>query len=194
MKSAPPLSRLHGADLTGGNTLDKAGILPFRYTPERELEFFFVLPEEKHPAFGPQQFQIAKGTRKVFDAGGLRDMGPMESVDTSIAVETLAATALREGAEEIGLHESMVTRLIDAGKFAFQSQKDMALGGSGAKTLRIFLAEIRSPADLEASHPTLDHSQDRKWLKPDDPRLRPDHREIAQKLAAMLGKNSGKSL
>lgn len=190
-QSLSPL-RLQGADLTGGNTLDKSGILPFRYDPAGNLEFFFVLPEEKHPGYGPQQFQIAKGSRKVRDATGWRDMRSTESTDSpGITVESLAAAALREGAEEIGLLESMVTRLIDAGKFAFQSQKDMAHGGSGAKMLRVFLAEVRDPAELEASPPTLDPSQDRKWLKPDDPLLRPDHREIALKIAAMLEKERG---
>lgn len=196
MGSPPTPSRLPGADLTGGHMLDKAGILPFRYNAVGELEFFFVLPEEKHPDYGPQQFQIAKGTRKVHGPNGWRDMRSPECANGPgvISVEPLAAAALREGAEEIGLLGPMVTHLIDAGKFPFQSQKDMAHGGSGAKMLRVFLAEVRDPAELEASQPTLDHTQDRKWLKPDDPLLRADHRAIAQKLAAMLEKAPRKAL
>ena len=74
----------------------KAGIVPFLREPYR---FYLMKPVARHQALGAPKFQICKGTRMMKTAGGWTDM--MAHGGKAMA-ESLAATALREGIEELG--------------------------------------------------------------------------------------------
>lgn len=106
----------------GAHELGKAGLLPFYQHPDGTIEVYLMCPKASRPELGPPKFQIAKGTRMIRDAGKSRDVQasdfPLEDLSRT---EDLLATALREGAEEIGLRTENLVKIYVAKSFIFSS-------------------------------------------------------------------------
>lgn len=159
------------ADVPGAERVVKAGILPF---VRAEGRFAVMKPVAKRPELGLPPFQIAKGTRMRREAGGWVDMREGEQADA--LSEPLAATALREGIEELGLVLPAITALTDLGTVGFASAST-----GKSKLMRLFAAEAagREAIAGEAAPTTAE----RAWLTAEEFRAqgRADHRAALER-------------
>jgi len=73
----------------------RAGIIPYIRTPENQIKFMFMQPSD--PTYGGSEWQMAKGR--------------VENDDDNFT------TALREGAEELGLKESNIKSITELGLY-----------------------------------------------------------------------------
>lgn len=161
----------------------KAGIVPF-VREEEHYYFYLMKPTAARPGTPPPKWQLCKGTRmyKSPASGKWKDMRPGEKV-RDMEVETLAATALREGHEELGLLPASILTLYDAGPYRFSS----AQSGQD-KYMWMFAAEV---ADrnifLPASHVAAT-TADRGWYSGEEFRVvgREDHLYILEDIQAKL--------
>ncbi len=160
---------------------NKAGVLPF--VREGGFSYFFMKPVSTSPDLGEPPFQICKGTRQYQMPDGtwqdIRD-GIGQHADMK---ETLAATALREGIEELGLKLDNIHQLMDMGAFNFSS----ATTGK-TKYMWLFAAEIRQPDNFLSAAETTPSTQERKWLNCADFGVvgRKDHLYILKAIEASL--------
>lgn len=150
----------------------KAGIVPF-VREEGELFFYLMKPTASRPGTTPPKWQLCKGTRmyKSKSSGKWKDMRAGEKPDSD-EIESLAATALREGHEELGLLPGSILRLYDVGAYRFSS----AQTGSD-KHMWMFAAEVDDrDIFLPASHVAAT-TADRRWFSNEEFQLvgREDH-------------------
>lgn len=97
----------------------KAGVVPYINGSERR--FLVMKPHAKHAHLPPPEWQLCKGTRMQYLPSGWRDLA--EGEPHTGTPETLAATALREGLEELGLLPESIEQLHDLGPYGFASAK-----------------------------------------------------------------------
>ena len=191
----------------------KAGVVPF-VRQKGAISFLLMKPVPKRPGLGAPAFQLCKGTRMEFvDGKGWMDISsplplreglgggvPSSSVirhPSSISTplpnppsqggrETLLATALREGIEELGLKLNAITAIIDVGPYVFSSAR---LGNE--KHMWLFAAELRSMDDILPMDQVEKTTAERGWLTLDEFTVvgRDDHRYILQDIAAKLEKH-----
>lgn len=105
----PALSASHGAG-------QKAAPETYHYS------YYVMKPVARHRGLAKPQFQLCKGTRMHYEPqSGWVDMRDGQTPNAKH--ESLAATALREGMEEVGLALENVAKLYDVGPYRFSSAK-----------------------------------------------------------------------
>jgi hypothetical protein len=157
----------------------KAGVVPF--LRQEPYLFYLMKPVPRHLKLGAPAFQLCKGTRMQFlGEGGWRDM--RDDAAPVGRMETLAATALREGIEELGLKLEAITRILDVGPYRFSSAK------SGVtRQMWLFAAEMSS-SDALPMEEVAKTTTERGWLSCEQFAVvgREDHRYIVRDIAARL--------
>ncbi len=136
---------------------NKAGVVPF--VRQEGFSFFLMKPVSTSPDLGEPPFQICKGTRQYqLPDGSWQDIRDGAGQHADIK-ETLAATALREGIEELGLKLDNINQLLDMGAFNFSS----ATTGK-TKYMWLFAAEVHAADNFLSDAETTPSTQERKWL------------------------------
>ncbi len=103
---SPRILSPHPNPPPAGEGITKAGVVPFLRDPYR---YYLMKPVAKNPAPAAPKFQLCKGTRMMKVDGKWQDIREGEEAGEK---ETLAATALREGIEELGLRLQNIKQLI----------------------------------------------------------------------------------
>lgn len=115
--------------MSGKEKVYRAGIIPYIYNSYGELTFMFMRPSD--PTYGGSDWQIAKGR--------------VEDDDDNIS------TAIREGAEELGLKESNIDTITELGVF---------LGRTS-----VFICKVYNTTDFNPFHY---ETGDTEWLTLDE--------------------------
>lgn len=150
------------------------------------FKYFMMKPVSISPDLSEPPFQICKGTRQYQLPDGtwqdIRD-GAGQHADIK---ETLAATALREGIEELGLKLDNIKYMLDMGAFNFSS----ATTGK-TKYMWLFAAEIHHHDNFLSDAETTPSTQERKWVNCADFQAigRKDHVSILQEIENRLINN-----
>jgi 8-oxo-dGTP pyrophosphatase MutT (NUDIX family) len=182
-----PLIPPEGADVSDNSISElhhqKAGMLPF-IREEGEFYFYLMKPTAARPGMAPPKWQLCKGTRmyKSNASGKWKDMRPGEHPDNA-EIEMLAATALREGHEELGLLPQSISKLFDVGTYRFSSAQT-----GQDKHMWMFAAEVpERDVFLPASHVAAT-TADRRWLSIDEFKVvgRDDHLYILDSIQSKL--------
>ncbi|MDE3060316.1 MAG: NUDIX hydrolase [Pseudomonadota bacterium] len=164
-----------------GDDFTKAGLVPF--LRGEKYRFYVMKPVSRHASLSAAEFQLCKGTRMYLDsAGNWQDMRGGESAEIK---ETLAATALREGIEELGLKLANIGRLFDVGPYDFSS------ASSGKpKRMWMFAAEVIAAEDFLPSIEVAFTTAGREWLSLSEFSVagRPDHHYILRDIQDKLEK------
>ena len=158
---------------------NKAGVIPYINSPERR--FLVMKPVAKHPHLPPPAYQLCKGTRMQCLPTGWVDIAEGSAV---LGIpETLLATALREGIEELGLTLEAITQLHDVGPYMFASTKVQ-----NARHMWLFTAELSSENALLPMEEVADSTAERSWMTAAEfaQQGRGDHTAILQDIAAKL--------
>jgi len=114
----------------------KAGVVPFVRSPKGSVEYLVMKPRPKHDE---TTFQICKGTRQYQDSPHhFTDIKMGE--DPKGPKEPLAVTALREGAEELGLKPDDIKHMIDLGPYEFPSATTVGK----MNRMHLFAVEIKA--------------------------------------------------
>jgi 8-oxo-dGTP pyrophosphatase MutT (NUDIX family) len=125
----------------------KVGILPFVVEGEGPLltvKMLLMKPRAEAKHLEEPAFQLAKGTRRIHINDGWCDMRADDLIYADpVFWESLVATALREGEEEVGLKPGNILRLFDAGGFTFTSATRNI-----QKPLHMFAAEMKNMSDF----------------------------------------------
>ncbi|HEU5047761.1 MAG TPA: NUDIX hydrolase [Rickettsiales bacterium] len=160
----------------------KVGILPFVRQPEG-IKIMAMKPLAENEVLGKPQFQIAKGTRRINISGEWCDMrlDDLHYADESFH-ETLLATALREGNEEIGLKQENIRSMFDLGGFTFISASKGI-----QKPMHLFAAEIIDTENFGHYEATTDEV---RWFTEEEfvHHGRPDHVAIIRQVMQRLEK------
>lgn len=153
----------------------KAGIVPFLRNP---LRFYLMKPVAQHTGLPPPKFQICKGTRMMKVGGIWQDIASPPA--TTVEMESLEETALREGIEELGLVPGNILKLFDLGAYAFASTKS-----GHEKQMYLFAAEMASE---DFSNDVAATTAARVWLELEEFAIvgRDDHLYILNDIAAKL--------
>ena len=190
----------------GGNLYTKAGVVPFLRDPYR---YYLMKPMAKNLELDAPEFQLCKGTRmmKIDDAWvdipssfpsppvgeagakrrergclneGSSKIPPLPQGEREVVLESLAATALREGIEELGLKLKNIKELFDLGPYGFSS----ATTGK-SKEMWLFAAEM---AQDDFSDEVAETTADRTWLTMPEFNVagREDHRYILRDIEKKL--------
>ena len=153
----------------------KAGLLPFVAN-----RFLVMKPVAKHAHLPPPAFQLCKGTRMALIKGEWTDLREGQTSETA---ETLAATALREGMEELALSLEGINDIYDLGPY------DFASASSGApRRLWLFAARLSSEQALQPESDMAETTAARRWLTTAEfaHEGRKDHRPILEAAARQL--------
>lgn len=129
---------------TDAPEIRKAGIVPFLRDP---LRYYVMTPVAAKPDLGLPEFQLCKGTRMYYADGVWRDM--KGEVPKGVLLEDLAATALREGIEELGVKLSNIIQLLPLGEYHFTSATSRI-----DVTLWMLAAEVKNANDFSLPHPS----------------------------------------
>lgn len=154
----------------------KAGVVPFVGRAER---FYLMKPVARHANLAAPAFQLCKGTRMQHVEGRWRDLREEET--PAGREELLAATALREGIEELGLRLENITALFELGPYIFSSAKT-----GNQRQMWLFAAQVKDEKDFLAE--VADTTAARQWLTLAEFEQvgRVDHRPILRDIAAKL--------
>jgi hypothetical protein len=170
---------LHGKPQEGVYT--KAGVIPF-LRQDDGFSYYVMRPQTKMPELGEPPFQLCKGTRMHHvETLGWRDV--KEPIAPDAKLETLVATALREGVEELGLKLDNILQLFDVGPYGFSS----ATTGK-SKTMWLFAAEVGNSANFLSASEIASSTADRSWMRVSEFDVvgREDHRYILTSIDAKL--------
>jgi 8-oxo-dGTP pyrophosphatase MutT (NUDIX family) len=157
----------------------KAGVVPF--VRSGGYRFYLMKPVARHANLVAPSFQLCKGTRMHRSDGQWRDL---HEDDTKTGEqESLAATALREGIEELGLKLENITSLFELGGYMFSSAKS-----GNKRQMWLFAAEMKNEADFLPDAQVASTTAARQWLTlaEFDKIGREDHRPILHDIAAKL--------
>lgn len=161
---------------------NKSGVVPFTRI-DGVFQYYVMKPCGKAPDLGKTTFQICKGTRQFLNkTGSWQDIRSEEAQDADTK-ETLAATALREGIEELGLKLDNIVRLWDMGAFSFTS----ATTGK-TKYMWLFSAEVRNRDEFLPKAQVASSTEERRWVSLDEFRVvgRHDHVYILGQIESRL--------
>jgi 8-oxo-dGTP pyrophosphatase MutT (NUDIX family) len=142
-----------------GKSIEKAGVVPFKRHEDGSLSYFLMLPVPKQ-ADGTK-VQFAKGTVDArspqSDPTDEQAWKPLtENTPKDYVREPLLLTAIREGAEEVGLVPANIKQAYEWGKIDFVS------GTTGAaKTMWLYFVELKNAQDFDAPAPT---TEARGWI------------------------------
>lgn len=143
-------------DSASAQRMFKAGIVPY-IRRDGDYLFYTMKPVPKRPGLGAPLFQLCKGTRMYYtQEEGWRDLQEHQEASQK---EPLAATALREGIEELGLKLEALSTLLDVGAYSFASTKT----GSN-RQMWLFAAPMRSVEDVLPMHDVAATTSARSWL------------------------------
>lgn len=160
----------------------KVGILPF-IKSVGGIKIMAMKPLAENEVLGKPQFQIAKGTRRINISGEWCDMrmDDLQYADESFH-ETLVATALREGNEEIGLKPENIHALFDLGGFTFISASKGV-----QKPMHLFAAQIIDTNNFGHYEAT---TAEVRWFTEEEfvHHGRPDHVAILRQVMQRLDK------
>lgn len=145
---------LHAGEAQPDAFYNKAGVIPYTGSPRR---FLLMKPKPKHAHLPPPDFQLCKGTRMQNLSGTWKDLGDNEP-HRGIP-ETLAATALREGIEELGLSLHGISALYNIGPYAFASSKS-----TQPRHMWLFAAHLTDESALLPEAEIADTTDIRQWL------------------------------
>lgn len=180
---ARSVTRLIGdPEVFSPHTYNKSGVVPF-IRHEGGFRFYVMKPHFNIPELGPPPFQLCKGTRMQWELGlGWRDV--KQGAALAEKHESLAETALREGAEELGLKLENIAGLYDLGPYEFAS----ATTGK-PKRMWLFAAKIIDSADMLSDAEVEAHTSERQWLSASEFAVvgRSDHRYILDDIEVRLG-------
>ncbi len=179
-----PVLRLSAAaDDVIVRAVTRAGVLPFYVPPHGPCEFLFMTPRPKN-GLAPPKDQIAKGGRQVKINGVWRDMEDRSIDASTLEMEPVAATAMREGREEIGLLPENVTRLYDIGPVEFISEKKKI-----PTKMYLFAAQVKTKENFE-------RVEGARWMTLDAflKEGREDHRKIVERAWVEIQPTIGSSL
>ncbi len=159
---------------------NKAGVIP--YVTSHPRRFLVMKPVPKHAHLPPPSFQLCKGTRMQRLATGWQDLRDNEAIVAT--PETLAATALREGIEELGLSLEGIESLHDMGPYAFASSKSAT-----PRHMWLFAAKLTHENALLPEAEVADTTAERGWMTLADFQQvgRDDHRRILADINKKLG-------
>jgi len=158
----------------------KAGIIPF--LPGKPLRYYVMTPVASKPDLGLPEFQLCKGTRMFKSANGIwQDM--RAQVPEGAELESLPATALREGEEELGLKPANIARLLALGEYHFTS-------ATNGKEIIMWLlaAEMNDGEDFLPQADIATTTAKCAWLTLAEFRKqgRPDHAHILEQIETRL--------
>ena len=158
---------------------NKAGTLP--YIEGKERRFLVMKPVPKHAHLQPPSYQLCKGTRMQHLATGWRDLADNEA-HTGIP-DTLAANALREAIEEVGLTLEGIIALYDCGPYPFASSKSTV-----TRHMWLFAAHIKNEDALLPMQEVAATTTERRWMTAAEFAVlgREDHRPILADIASRL--------
>ncbi len=158
---------------------NKAGTLPYMDGSQRR--FLVMKPVAKHAHLPAPAYQLCKGTRMQLLASGWRDLAVHEAHTGT--PETLAATALREAIEELGLTLEAITALYDTGPYPFASSKSLTL-----RHMWLYAAKLNDENALLPMHEVADSTAERRWMTEAEFMIhgRDDHRLILADIARKL--------
>lgn len=165
-------------------SVGKAGVLPFYVKPDGTYMFYLMRPQALHLELGPPELQIAKGTRRIRHSGKWRDVSLRDFPIRDLSrAEDILVTAIREGAEEIGLRTDNIQELYWGKVFAFASA---SMGGE--KYMMVFAANIIDPEAFEEPDDITAKTGECRWvsLKESETQARDDHYSIINEIHTAL--------
>ncbi|MGE0755275.1 MAG: NUDIX hydrolase [Alphaproteobacteria bacterium] len=161
---------------------NKSGVVPF-VRMGASFYYYVMKPCGKSPVLGKTTFQICKGTRQYQSASG--DWYDIRSEEAQAAEvkETLAATALREGIEELGLKLENIRQLWDMGAFSFTSATTRK-----TKYMWLYSAEINDQSNFLPKSDVADSTEECRWVTLAEFKLvgREDHVYILEQIESTL--------
>jgi len=149
----------------------KAGIIPFM--PGKPPRYYVMTPVAAKPDLGLPDFQICKGTRMWKTESTWQDMRGVVPEDAEL--ESLAATALREGIEEVGLKLENIARMAPLGEYHFTSATNRK-----EVNLWLFAAEMKYEDNFLPQSAIAATTESCAWLTLEEFKKqgRPDHAHI----------------
>lgn len=137
----------------------KAGILPYMPGNTREdMQFYVFKPKPKRIELGEPNYQICKGTRMMQFEGSWRDIPDTVTPASTMPLEPLIETALREGQEELGLKLENISALHDLGSYSFTSEKTGQM-----KWMWLYAARMYRHRDFTADAAVAEYTESRLW-------------------------------
>lgn len=176
------LSPSAGWDGEGGGT--RGCLLPFLAQTGHLRRYYLMKPQARHKHLEPPLFQLCKGKRMTKRVGGWKDA---EEGDEGMHLESLPATALREGIEELGLRLDAIESLHAAGGYMFDS-----VSGKERRRLWLMAALMRPQAEFDEPDADAADTESCTWLTLDEFAAcgRKDHIDILRDVDAQLGGQS----
>jgi len=149
----------------------KAGIIPFLLGDP--LRYYVMTPVANKPDLGLPEFQLCKGTRMYKGFKGWADMKGV--VPDGAELEPLAATAIREGIEELGLKLENIRHISTLGEHRFTSATNRK-----EIDLWLFAAEMKTEHDFLPQAEVAASTHERRWYTLEEFKKhgRPDHAHI----------------
>ena len=169
----------------------KCGVLPYRIAADGVYEYYLFEPVAKLPEKGPPGFQIAKGTREIFDpeAQDWVDYASSAQIDKSGEeyLEPLFVTAIREGIEEIGLKPESIEQAFEWGETVITSART-----GESKVMWLYALCMRSSCVFDEPDKNAAATHARRWFRLDGQQaadfIRKDHLKIITKIDQQLQK------
>lgn len=158
----------------------KAGLIPFM--PENPRRYCVLTPVASKPDLGLPEFQLCKGTR-MYCLGSNEWKDMKGEVPDDAPLEPLAATALREAREELGIELDNILYMEPLGDFTFTSatnRKDI--------TMWMMAAEMSSMDHFLPMADIAKFTSERSWLTlAEFEKLgRPDHAHVLKLIDQQL--------
>ena len=175
-QTVPPL---HSVTPQADHFYNKAGTVP--YISGSQKRFLVMKPVAKHAHLPPPQYQLCKGTRMHKLETGWHDLADGQ-LPTGTP-ETLLATALREGVEELGLIPEAIKALYDVGPYAFASAKSQT-----PRYMWLFASELPLETALLPMLEVAGTTAERRWMTLEEfaQEGRDDHIAILSDIATKL--------
>src|SRR5690606_11557652 len=155
------------------------GLVPF-IRAGGGYRYCVMKPVPRHKELGGPAMQLCKGTRMHWrDGQGWCDI--REKSTKEARMESLAATAVREGREELGLTLEAIHRLFELGFYDFASART-----GHRKEMYMFAAEVSDPGLLLPMENIRATTAERGWLTLAQFEVvgRDDHRYILRDIEA----------
>ena len=170
---------LHSVTPQPDHFYNKAGTIP--YICGTQKRFLVMKPVAKHAHLPPPQYQLCKGTRMHKLETGWHDLA--DGQQPSGIPETLLATALREGIEELGLIPEAIKVLYDVGPYAFASAKTQT-----PRYMWLFASELPNETELLPMPEVATTTAERRWMTLEEfsKAGREDHIDILCDIATKL--------
>jgi hypothetical protein len=143
-------------------SFNKAAVIPFYKDESGDFHFYWMKPESREESNLPApKWQLCKGTRMFNRGEEWVDFKPPRSAPAEGDwLETLPQTALREGAEEIGLRMDNISQILLWGDDHILAQTDGRL-----ISLWVTLVEVKDKDAFDAPDTIEAKTTAREWIK-----------------------------